>query len=196
MDLKKYYLLVPVILSVASVATAQGFSGVLSVQEDSSQTGAYTSSSLLLDNLNYTEPLIAPTGMFATTVPEATEVYAYSTQISGLTSTPQTEDINDFLVIGGPGPAPYDSPGTTPNDRFDFDLQTLEESSSQPGGFIGEGTLIDTQGVYSDTAAQLAINFTPSSANYSFTLTATPEPATLTLVLAGLGVLPFLRRKI
>ncbi|HEV2330305.1 MAG TPA: hypothetical protein VGY56_16100 [Verrucomicrobiae bacterium] len=194
MDFKKYYLFVPLILSVTSAATASSFSGVLSVQEDSSQTGAYTVSSLMLDNLNYTEPLIVPTGMWAATVPEATEVYAYSSTITGLTSTPQTVSISDFLVIGGPGPAPFDSLGTTPNNRFDFNLQTLEESSSQPGGFIGEGTLVDTQGVYANTPAELAINFTPSSANYSFTLTAVPEPATFSL-LVGLGFLPFLRRK-
>jgi hypothetical protein len=192
MDFMKYYLFVPVILSVASVATAQSFNGVLSVQEDSSQTGAYTASSLMLDNLNYTEPFTPPTGMFVSTVPEGTEVYAYSSAISGLTSTPQSEPISDFLEIGGPGPT--GSPGTSPVDRFDFNLQTLQESSSQPGGFIGEGTLVDTQGAYINTPAQLVINFTPSSANYSFTLTAVPEPATLSL-LAGLGFLPFLRRK-
>jgi hypothetical protein len=196
MDFKKYYLFVPVILSLASAASAQNyFNGVLSVQEDATQSGAYTASSLTLDNLNYTEPLIPATGMFGTTVPEGTEVYAYSSEISGLSSTPKTESISDFLVIGGPGPAPFDSLGTTPNDRFDFELQTLEESASQPGGFIGEGTLTDTTGQYSPTPAELAINFTPSSANYSFTVTAVPEPATLTLALAGLGVLPFLRRK-
>lgn len=193
MNFKIYCLFVPVILSVACVAAAQGnFSGVLSVQEDATQTGAYTSSTLTLDNLNYTEPFALPTGMFVTTVPEGTEVYAYSTTISGLSSTPQTENITDFLQIGGPGPT--GSPGTTPVDRFDFNLQTLEESSSQPGGFIGEGILTDTQGSYANTPAELTINFSTAS-NYSFTLTATPEPATLTLVLAGLGMLPLLRRK-
>lgn len=194
MDFRKYYLFVPLILSVASVATAQSYlTGVLSIQEDATQTGFYTASSLSLDNSNYTEPFVPATGTFATTVPEGTEVYAYSSTITGLTSTPQSESISDFLIIGGPGPT--GSPGTSPVDRFDFNLQTLEESASQPGGFIGEGTLVDTQGVYANTPAQLVINFTPSSANYSFTLTTVPEPATLTLALGGLAVLPFLRRK-
>lgn len=191
MNIKRQRLLVSVILSLASVAGAQSFTGSVGVQEDTSQTGSYTANSLTLDSANYTEPGSA-SGTFFTTVPDGTEVTAYSSTINGLNSFPAIESISDFLVVGTPGPTLFGSPGTTPNNRFDFNLQTLEESA--PGQFIGTGLLVDTQGTYSDTSADLLLNFSGAN-NYSFTLEAVPEPATVNLVLAGLGILPFLRRK-
>jgi hypothetical protein len=191
MKIKVHHLLVSAVLSLASVASAQIFTGAIGIQEDTSQTGSYTANSLTLDSANFTEPSSA-SGTFLATVPNGTEITAYSSTISGLSSTPEFVSISDFLLIGTPGPAVFGSPGTTPNNRFDFDLQTLEEA--QPGGFIGAGTLVDTTGTYADTSAEFILNFSGAN-NYSFTLEAVPEPATGSLVLAGLGLLPFLRRK-
>jgi hypothetical protein len=195
MNLKKHYLLVAVILSLAGVAAAQTpFAGSVGVQEDTTQSGSFTAGpdgSLMLDVSNYTDPL-SGSGTFSTAnVPNATEVIADGVNLAGLSTTPTTEDISDYLQIGSPGT--FSSVGTSPNNRFDFELQTLAENSS--GDFTGTGILTDTAGDYTPTAAEFLLSFTPDSDNYSFTLQAVPEPATVTLVLAGLGVLPFLRRK-
>jgi len=186
-------MLMLVILSMAGVADAQGnLNGSFSVQEDSSISGAYSDSSLTLDVSNYTEPFGPATGTFATTVPEGTEVYAYSAPITGLSSTLESEPISDFLVIGGPGPALFGSPGTSPTNRFDFNLQTLEETS--PGSFTGFGTLVDTAGTYGNAQAEFQLNFSGGN-NYSFQVFTVPEPGTITIALVGLCGLLLLRRK-
>ncbi len=190
MNFKKYGLFAPVVLSLASVASGQNFTGTIGIQEDSSQTGTYTASSIMLDASNFTDPGSA-TGTFASTVPAGTIVTAYSLNITGLSSTPENTPISDFLQIGTPGY--FGSTGTTPNNRFDFNLQTLEESSD--GDYIGTGTLVDTQGQYANTGAELLLSFSTAS-NYSFTVQAVPEPGTITMVLAGLATLPLFRRKI
>ena len=189
MNFKKYYLFVPVVLSVATVAGAQSFTGAVGIQEDTSQTGSYTASSIMLDVANFTDPGSA-SGTFLSTVPGGTEVTAYSSNITGLSSTPESISISDFLQIGTPGY--FGSSGTTPNNRFDFNLQTLAESSN--GDFIGTGTLTDTTGAYSPTPAELLLSFSTLN-NYSFTLQAVPEPGTLAMALTGLAMLPLFRRK-
>ena len=189
MNFKKYYLFAPVVLSVATVAGAQNFTGAVGIQEDTSQTGSYTASSIMLDVANFTDPGSA-SGTFLSTVPGGTEVTAYGSNITGLSSTPESVSISDFLQIGTPGY--FGSSGTTPNNRFDFNLQTLAESSS--GDFIGTGTLTDTTGAYSPTSAELLLSFSTPN-NYSFTLQAVPEPGTLAMALTGLAMLPLFRRK-
>jgi hypothetical protein len=159
---------------------AQNFTigSTIAVQEETSLIGSYTSSSLMLDSTNFTEPYISATGSFETTVPQGTEVYANSTPITGLSSALQAESINDFLVIGGPGAAEFGSPGTTPVSRFDFDLQSLEENSI--GSFTGFGALVDTTGAYATTPAEIQLSFS-SAKNYSFILQTLPEPTPITL---------------
>lgn len=187
------YFLVAVIVSLASAVTAQPLmSGTINVQEDSTLSGSYTSTSLTLDSSNYTEPFSPSTGTFSSTVPEGTEVFAYSLQISGLSSSPQAESVSDYFIIGAPGPVLFGSPGTSPVDRFDFNLQTLAEPTLDT--FVGTGTLVDTTGAYADTSAQFLLSFSGAN-NYSFTLQTVPEPATISLALGGLAFLPLLRRK-
>jgi len=186
MSFNKYCPFAPVVLSLAGVASAQNFTGSIGIQEDSSQTGSYTASSLMLDASNFSNPGSA-SGTFLN-VPAGSIVTAYSSNITGLSSTPESLSISDFLQIGTPGY--FGSTGTTPNNRFDFNLQTLAENST--GDFTGFGTLTDTTGQYAPTAAELLLSFSTAN-NYSFTLQAVPEPGTLTL--AGLAIFPLLRRK-
>ena len=189
------FYLIPVILCLASVASAQEeFTGTVGIQEENPLTGAFTDTSLTLDALNFTEPGSA-TETFDGTVPDGTEVTAYSTTISGLSSDLAPVSISDFLEIGTAGPVAFGSPGTTPTNRFDFNLQYMAETDAVDGEFIGYGTLVDTQGDYADTPAELALSFSNAD-TYSFVLEAVPEPATLTLLLGGVGMLPFLRRKL
>lgn len=191
MKFKLHCLLVPAMLSLAGAAGAQGYmSGSFSVQAASGNC-SYTASSLTMDPTNFTEPFTPAIGTFSTTVPEGTEVYAYSVTISGLSSTSfEAESDPNFLIIGGPGPT--GSPGTSPVDRFVFDLQSLEEPT--PGTFVGYGTLTDVTGYYAVTSAQLTLGFSAPD-NYSIDVTAVPEPGSIAIALAGLGGLLALRRK-
>lgn len=180
--------LVPVFLCLASVASAQEeFTGTLSASEGSPETGAFTDTSLTLDAENITLETFD-----ASAIPTGTDITAYSTTISGLSSTLDSLSISNFLEIGTAGE--FGSQGTSPPNRFDFNLQSLEETDPTLGQFIGYGTLVDTQGAYANTSVELEINFSDAQ-TYSFTLTPTPEPATFTLLLAGIGALPLLRRK-
>lgn len=185
--------LVPVFLCLATAASAQEeFTGTLGVNEDSSVTGSFTSSSLTLDPVNITQPLNA-SGDFQSTVPYGTDVTAYSLTISNLTSSLQALSISDFLEIGTAGE--FGSAGTSPPNQFDFNLQSLEETDPVNGNFIGYGTLVDTTGTYADAQVMLDLSFVNPD-TYSFTLDTVPEPATYALLLAGIGLLPFLRRKV
>jgi hypothetical protein len=188
-----------VLFTIVTCANAQSFTGKIGIQEDSGQTGSFTSSSLTMDISNYTEPF-SGSGTFSGalgsgTVPYGTEAFASGTTIAGLSSTPLSVAISDFLIIGAPGPAAFNSPGTTPNDRFDFELTSLAENNPTIGYFTGTGILTDTQGVYQPTAAEMLLTFSGTN-NYSFTLEVVPEPATLSLAAVGfLGALAFRRRK-
>ena len=90
--------------------------------------------------------------------------------------------------------------GTTPADRFVFDMSSIRWASSGPQelDFAALGTLHDTAGVFMDQAADISGSFTQTSqggsVNASFmfdspatiTPTAVPEPTSLTLL--GIGV--------
>ena len=90
--------------------------------------------------------------------------------------------------------------GTTPADRFVFDMSSIRWASSGPQelDFAALGTLHETAGVFMDQAADISGSFTQTtqggSVNASFMFespatidpTAVPEPTSLTLL--GIGV--------
>lgn len=196
--IKSFAVVSGLLIAFATMANAQSFIGSISIQEDPTQTGAYTASSLSMDISNYTVPF-SGTGTFAAptsgTVPIGTEAFVKGTTITGLSANPLTLDISDFVIIGAPGPIAFGSPGTTPIDRYDFELQTLTENNPSIGYFTGMGILTDTAGTYSPTSAELLLTFSGVH-NYSFTLQVVPEPTTLSLAAVGfLGALALRRRR-
>lgn len=194
---KIQFLVAGTLVGFACIANAQNFTGILDVNDQSPETGFFTSTSLSLDVANVVSPFPGgETGTFLSTVPAGSEVTGDSTLISGLSSTAVTENVSDFLVFASQGPF-LSGTGTTPANRFAFDLTSLSETYNASTGlanFVGTGTLVDDQGVYANTAAELFLGFSGPN-TYSFTVQAVPEPGTLTLLVAGLGMLPLLRRK-
>jgi len=194
---KIQFLAAGALVGFACVANAQNLTGILDVNDQAPETGFFTSSSLSLDVANVVSPFPGgETGSFLSLVPAGSEVTGDSAVISGLSATTVTENISDFLVFASQGPF-ISGTGTTPSDRFSFDLTSLSETYNASTGlanFVGVGTIVDDQGVYANTAADLFLGFSGPN-TYSFTLQAVPEPGTLTLLVAGLGMIPLLRRK-
>jgi len=191
MNLKKYQLLISgLVLALATAANAQPTflpNSSIGFQEYI-DAGSFTSSSLTMSPTNFVVPF-SQQGTFLSTVPSGTIVYVGNPPnltLTDLSSTPQTEDITDFLIIGAPGP--FGSPGTTPVNRFFFNLQTLAEVDPVNGSFLGTGVLVDSTGAYVNTPLQFALNFTEVDdvSSYTFTLSTVPEPSTISLVAAGL----------
>jgi hypothetical protein len=126
-------------------------------------------------------------------VPEFSTITGYNGVLSGLsTTTPTTENIANFLVL---------SSGTTPSDRFSFDLSSVLVTppiSGTTDTYTFAGTLVDNTGALSSTAASFSV--TPNTqTGYSFNIaTAAPEPSSLALtvvaLLALIGVNLFRRR--
>jgi hypothetical protein len=143
----------------------------------------------------------AESGDFAAQVPSLSDLTAYSTTVTGLSTSPLADSIPNFFVFSQPD-AIFGSSGTTPNNRFDFNLATITETSftsTSVASFTGTGTLVDTapSGAFDNTPAQFTLSFSGPS-NYSFTFAATsvPEPTTLGLIATGLmGALSFRRRR-
>jgi hypothetical protein len=87
------------------------------------------------------------------------------------------------------------SNGTTPSDRFDFDLVELMRTSSGSSSLdvFGMGILHDTLGIFSDTPGLISIAFSQSgqggavNASFSVASTVVPEPGTLVAGLCALG---------
>jgi hypothetical protein len=172
---KKYQMIgMAAYLALAGVAKAQFFTGSINAMEGSPLMGSFTSSSLTLDPTNI---IIGTSGTFSSSVPFESDLTAYNDTITGLSSSPLSESISDYFVFSSPDP--LQSSGTTPNDRFEFNLTSITEDVD--GTFSGTGTLVDTQGLYAPTEAAFNLSFS-SSDNYSLTLEAVPEPTTVSLL--------------
>lgn len=141
--------------------------------------GSFTSGSLTLSAEN---PVDAVSGDFTDILPQYSAITTYSSEISGLSTSPESVAVQDFFQIASPGTfGPFTGAGTTPVNRFDFDLATLTESSysGSTADFTGTGTLVDTTGAYADTPAYFNLSFS-SPGVYSFSFgtvsVAAPEP--------------------
>ena len=191
---KLQFLLAGAVLAFTCAAKAQALSGSISASVWPNDAFGTTSSSLLLFQTNV---ISAATGDFASTVPVGGILYGYYPQsIDGLSTTPLTDPINNFFVFSD---HTFGVSGTTPIDRFDFDLATITEDSydSATGAavFSGTGTLVDSTGALSSQQADFTVDFS-NSRNYTISIVTVPEPATVTLVTVGLlGVLALCRRK-
>ena len=187
-------------LAFAHAATAAPMTGSMGVvvYPFGTPSDSFSASSLTLNAQNLITT--AESGDFAAQVPSHGDLTAYSTTITGLSASPLADSIANFFVFSTPD-AILATSGTTPNNRFEFNLSTITETgyvSTSVASFSGTGTLVDTLGAFDNTPAQFTLNFSGPS-NYSFTFAATsvPEPTTLGLVTTGLvGALSFRRRRV
>jgi hypothetical protein len=178
-------------LAFATAATAQQMNGSLGFVEYpiGSVSSTWTSSTLQLNSADLVNG--SETGIFASLVPVRSDVAGVATALTGLSTAPTTENINDFFQFSSPDSV-FGTLGTTPNNRFDFYLATITDVGNDT--FTGTGTLVDNTGAYASTPASITLNFSsPAGAplnegEYSFTLSAEPipEPVTINLLLTGL----------
>ena len=189
-----------IILAFVGAANAQLMTGSLALSPDPfiSNPAAYTASSLTLDPTNLVNAG-AQLGSFAGgVVPNYSFLTATNLTITGLSSTPLADSITDYFVFSSPD-ATLGASGTTPNNRFEFNLATIREVYPAGSGaaFYGTGMLTDIQpGGYANTPAQFTLSFPDGGSTYSFTLAVVPEPSTIGLVVVGLlGALTIRRRK-
>jgi hypothetical protein len=154
--------------------------------------GSFTSSSLTLTTPSL---ITSETGIFSSLVPNLSDLISDTGTLTGLSDTPTTENINNFLVFSTP--SSLEGQGTTPNNRFEFDLSTLSEiaytGNPETAAFYGTGTLVDTSGIYASSPADFTVSFS-GEGNYSMILavTAIPEPARYGICAGILAFLPVL----
>jgi len=186
-------------LAFATAANASVMSGSMAVVVDpfAPSTASYTGSSVNLNAQNLITT--GEQGTFLSEVPAHSDLTADSATITGLSTTPLADSIGDFFVFSTPD-AILGTLGTSPNNRFDFNLLTITEASytgpSAGAVFTGTGTLVDTQAVYSNTPAEFTLSFPDGGGNYSFTFATVPEPTTVGLIVTSLGALALRRRRV
>jgi hypothetical protein len=171
------------ILAVASSAHATLIDGGLAA----GATGSFTSSSLTLSGTQFVE---SSSGDFSPEVQSLSGLTAYSSTISGLSSTALAVNIADYFSFS----STLIAPGTTPSDRFEFNLTSLTETFFGSGiaDFSGTGTIVDTTGAFADTAATFTLGFSgPASESFSMSTVAAPVPEPTTIVAGASMLLPF-----
>jgi len=186
-------------------ADAQVLDGSVSTVVDpfTASASMFTVSSFSLNQTN----LITSdeTGDFTTLVPALGDLTASTATISGLSATPITDSISDFLQFSS-SDSTLNSLGTSPTDRFEFNLATIAETSftGSAATFEGTGTIIDTTGQFQPTTATLVLAYS-SQKGYTLTLetvgsdsdpVTVPEPSTWALMLGGLSLLVLFGRRV
>jgi hypothetical protein len=177
-------------LSLAASAFAAQMNGSIAVS-DFYGGGSYGAGSYSLSATNLITG--SPSGTFATAVPSLGDLTASTAPLSGIGSTPTIVSVPDYFLFSSPD-ATFSSSGSTPTNRFNFTLQSVEQTT--PNSFSGAGTVYDSTGTYDPTPAIFNLSYSGPS-NYSFTFAATPvpEPATFGLIAMGIGGLAMCRRR-
>jgi len=185
------------LIALSHAASAQGvFTGGMaaapSIFEVSSATHSDASFSLNADNIITG----TPSGTFAL-AGSLNDLTAYSGTISGLSTVPTVDVIASFFTFSS-ADSTFGTTGTTPANRFSFNLATIASMGAGTGAFTGTGTFTDSQGAFLPTPGSFTVGFS-SPNNYSLTmsavLTPVPEPATVSLVAAGAIAMLALRRR-
>lgn len=183
-------------LGLAGAARGAMVNGGLSVSPEGG-SATVTSSSLALPATNI---IFTATNDFLTLGASLSDLTASTATVSGLSNSPTAESIPDYFVFASPDSF-FGGTGTTPSNRFDFELTSLTETAYNPtfgvASFSGAGTVTDTANVYDPTPATFTIGFSSlSPSNYSFTFnTVVPEPTTIGLAAISLGTLLMRRRR-
>jgi hypothetical protein len=198
--MKNLLLALTVVLLSPVLAKAQFITGSMGVIVDpfTTSTSSFTSSSVSLNQLNLITH--SETGTFLTFVPALSDLTASTALLSGLSATPTVESVPNFLVFSTPDTT-LSTSGTTPSNRFSFDLTSLSETAynGSTATFSGSGVITDSLGAFSATQATLDLAFS-SQSGYTLTISipdtaAVPEPSTWALMLGGFGMLLFLTRR-
>ena len=189
--MNKLFLLAAVAsLAFGGSAHATLINGSIAVGADGS--GSYSGSTLTLSPTNIVE-----SGAGDLNIDFGSSVAASGAELSGLSSSATPESVSDYFEFAAPGI--LSSAGTTPQNRFLFDLTGVTETNATYGDFTGTGVLIDTTGALQATNATFSLAFSGPT-NYSFSLgttgVAAPEPSTWALALAGMGGLLFFARRL
>jgi hypothetical protein len=183
--MKKQLLAVAALVALVGIGHAQQINGGIAV----GGSGAFTSGSLTLNSIGLVE---SSTGDLSSADTESGATLSTAV-LSGLSSSPTTESINDFFQFSSPLIPP--STGTTPANRFDFDLTSITETNPTTGIFTGSGTLVDTTGALQNATATFTLSFAGSTAmSFSLdTVQAAPEPSSWALAAILGGAFAFLR---
>ncbi|MGA2246086.1 MAG: hypothetical protein ABSH48_13890 [Verrucomicrobiota bacterium] len=182
---------IQLIISVVSLAAVGSANATLTLQGGlaAGGTGSFTSDSLTLNALQLVE---SATGDFSPAVQSGSELTANTTTISGLSTTALVVSVPDYFSFS----STLIAPGTSPSDRFEFNLASLTETSDSGGlaTFSGTGTLVDTTGAYASAPATFTLGFS-GSAGESFSMdtepSVAPVPEPSTLIAGAAMLLPF-----
>ena len=150
-------------------------------------TGSFTSSSL---TLNATQLVGSADGDFSPEVASTSGLTANATTIAGLSSTALAVNIADYFSFS----SDLIASGTTPSDRFEFNLTSITETFFGGGiaDFSGTGTIVDTTGAFANTAATFTLGFSGSAGeSFSMSTVAAPVPEPATIVAGASMLLPF-----